>query len=199
MKVELLKWANIALLGLVLSACGNKSADSNNTTSTEQTTASDVATVANYNSSEKPTLSTANQALAKNCEQNSQDDCKQLIENLASECKNNNAQSCVDVAVLFIKLNSEAVKANNNQLALQSYNLAVGSLVKACDLKNQEACNSLKELSNNIFSNLKSVKENCVNNKDPDACKIVEQATKILSESCKAGRQQDCTYLNELH
>ncbi|MBN3859222.1 hypothetical protein GKC56_01520 [Neisseriaceae bacterium PsAf] len=195
MKSQFFKWFFIGLVGLSLTACGNNKSDdtANNTNSSNQ---QNVTATTNNNSA--PTLSPENQKLAENCAKQNEEACKKLTENLVKECEANNAQSCVDSAVIFIQLNDAAVKAQNNDLAVQSYNLAVGSLIKACDLKNQGACNSLKELSNNIFKNLKTVKEQCENNKNADACKVINEAKQILDNSCKAGRQQDCDYLKAL-
>ncbi|MFH4415527.1 MAG: hypothetical protein WDW19_00580 [Neisseriaceae bacterium] len=183
MKALKLRWISLALFGLVV-ACSNQKS-----TETPAATASGNPT--------GPTLSSVNQKLAENCAKSNQAECKSLIENLANECLQHNAQSCVDSAVIFIKLNDEAVKAKNPTLASHSYNLAVSALVRACELKNQAACNSLKELSNNIYKNLKTLSAQCTQG-SKEACQVISQAKGVLEKSCKAGRERDCQYLNGL-
>ncbi|QRN41024.1 MAG: hypothetical protein GKC53_02530 [Neisseriaceae bacterium] len=190
MKSQFVKWFFVGVVGLTLVACDTNKSDTKNNQKNATTTAAD--------SSKSPALSPENKKLAENCAKKNEGACKKLTENLVKECEANNAQSCVDSAVIFIQLNDAAVKAQNSDLALQSYKLAVSSLIKACDLKNEGACNSLKELSDNIFKNLKTVKNQCENDKTADACKIINEAKQILRNSCDAGKQKDCEYLEAL-
>lgn len=193
----------LAALSLVLAACSPQPSDNAevNQTNTEAVSSQATPTMvkqAQTNQKNAPKLSAQNQAYADQCAKNNQESCKNLVENLAQECLHNNAQSCVDSGVIFIKLNEEAIKAKNNQLATQSYNLAVGSLLRACNLKNQGACESLNQLSQKIFNNLKQVKTQCETKKDQQSCNAYQKVKALLDQSCKAGHQKDCQYAQQL-
>lgn len=178
MKSIFLNRVFIGLLGLTLIVCGS----ANNAAPKKDSA---------------PVLSDGNQKLANQCSKQDQASCKNLIENLIKECEKNNAQSCIDSAVIFIKSAEELAK-QQHKLMIQFYNSAINALIKACDLKKETACNSLKALSDNIFSHIKSVKTQCDTNKNTEACKIIGETKKLLTTSCNSGTKQDCEYLKSL-
>ena len=117
---------------------------------------------------------------------------------MGNECKQGQAQSCVDLAFILINVNNQATKSGNKQLAMQSYQYTVGALTRACMLKNQSACQVLDRLSNSIYSKVKSLQTVCHRKGDKKACAVVHNVKKHLQETCQAGYKQDCIYLNGL-
>lgn len=193
----------LTALSLLLAACNHQPTNNAEVNQTDAEAVSSHATPAAIQQAQAgqknaPKLSEQNKAYADQCAKNDKESCKKLVENLAQECLHDNAQSCVDSGVIFIKLNEEAVKAKNNELAAQSYNLAVGSLLRACNLNNQGACKSLSQLSQKIFKNLKQVKAQCETNKDQQSCEAFQKAKSLLDQSCKSGHKQDCEYAQQL-
>jgi lipoprotein len=176
-----------------LTACSSiaKKAPEPHAVSTEATTT--AATAGNT-----PKLSVVNQELLKACSNQDQQACIRLVQNLGNECKQGQAQSCVDLAFILTNVNSQATKSGNKQLAMQSYQYTVGALTRACMLKNQSACQVIERLNNSIYSKIKSLKTICHSKGDKKACAIVHNVKKQLQKTCQAGYKQDCIYLDDL-
>lgn len=190
--------SNKSIFSSLLICCALAACSSVATKAPEPRTVSTKATTAVTTADNTPKLSAVNQELLKTCSNQDQQSCIRLTQNLGNECKQGQAQSCVDLAFILINVNNQAAKSGNKQLAMQSYQYTVGALTRACMLKNQSACQVLDRLSNSIYSKVKSLQTVCHRKGDKKACAVVHNVKKHLQETCQAGYKQDCIYLNGL-
>lgn len=182
------------LICCALTACSSMAKKAPETPHTVPTEATTAATAADNT----PKLSAVNQELLKTCSNQDQKACIRLTQNLGNECKQGQVQSCVDLAFILINVNNQATKSGDKQLAMQSYQYAVGALTRACMLKNQSACQIIDRLNNLIYSKIKYLQTVCHNKGDKKACAVVHSVKKQLQKTCQAGYKQDCIYLTDL-